>query len=177
MGTDGDEGRSVVGDPTKLSKVDRETGHEELVHAMSSHVAALTKASGTVSDHRRLVAFVYLLLRDNMPCGVMAEIMQMRTTLTGERRITLFGHLDAAAMWAYAERLTDSTDEGLRVTVLEWVALVFRFSEHPDRLPALFDLLPGADDTETIFTNGWVATYAQYIVDELCKPPYANARA
>lgn len=177
MGQDASEAGGVAwGNPTELTDGQRRAGHESLVDSMPEHTAALTKASGTVADHRRLVVFVYLLVRDNMPCGKLAEIMRMRTTLSSARRGALLGDLDPAAMWSYVERLTDSTDEGLRVTILEWVALVFRFSEHADRLPALFDLVPKADDTETVFTNGWVAKYAQYVADELCKPPYANAR-
>jgi hypothetical protein len=166
----------LIGDPTKLSDKNRAKGHADVLATMPEHVRALTEASGTVSDHRRLVAFVYLLLRDNMPFGKMGEITRMRITLTPENRSALFGGFDAAVMWGYVERLTDSTDEALRVTILEWVALVFRFSEHADDIPALIDMLPEADDTETIFTNGWLTQYAQYVTDDLCKPPYADAR-
>jgi len=166
----------LIGDPTQLSDKDRAKGHADVVATMPDYVAKLTKASGTVADHRRIVAFVYLLLRDNMPCGKLSEIMARRYSLTPELRTALFGGFDAAVLWGCVARLTDSTDEALRVTILEWVALVFRFSDDADALPALFALLPEADDTETVFTNGWLAQYAKYVADDLCNPPYANAR-
>jgi len=136
---------------------------------MPERRAALAQASGTVADRRRLVAFVYLLLRDNMTCGKFAEVMALRTTITSS--VFLYQGLDVGVLEGFADRLTSSS----RAPVCDWLALVFRHSEHPERIPSLIERLPADDDIETVFTNGWLAQYAQYTADELLALTDADA--
>ena len=158
-----------VGDPKMISLASRESAYKILLGEMPDRNAALAQASGMASDHRRLVAFVYLLLRDNMTFGLMESIMQKRAAYTPAQRTELFGGgwTQPVGIWTYVNRLTGLVDEEPRVVIAEWVAIVFRFSEHPEQIPALIDSLPVADDTETVLTNGWLAQYAKYVVKEL----------
>ena len=164
MGTDGSEARSVVGDPTKMSDKSRDDGIASVVSSLADHVAVLTHASGTVTDHRRLVAFVYLLLRDNMPCGVMAEIMNSRMAIKNVRLVHLYSKgYSVETMEERASKLTS----GPVAPVRDWLAIVYLQTQDVMRVTALIERIPDDDDTVTVFTNGWLARYAQYVADEL----------
>lgn len=158
MGEDGSEVRGM-----SREELERQAGGDDLVASMPDRTAAMTIASGTVSDKRRLVSFVYLLLRDNMPCGRMADIMQLRTTITAAKRVHLYQGLALDKLTGCAKSLTD----GPVAPVRDWLALVYRQSPSEEQVPKLLAMLPAADDIETVFTNGWLARYAQYVAEEL----------
>jgi len=52
-------------------------------------------------------------------------------------------------------------------TMRSWLAHLFHQSLNPTQLPDLIEMLPKDDDIETMFTNGWMALYAQHVADEL----------
>lgn len=163
MGTHDREARSVTGDPAKLSKANREAGHADLVKSMSEREALLTKASGTVSDHRILVAFVYLLLRHDMPFGLMDAIVRKSVDARREGVGALYRFVDKGLTSEQAERLAGRPS----VCVRDWLADIYLSTSNPTQIDTLFDSLPESSDTEIVFTNGWIAGYAKYVADEL----------
>lgn len=161
-----------MSDPTKMTDEERAAGHQGVKDAMRDDVRALCDASGTVADHRRLVAFIYLLVIDNMPCGLLGEIMRMWTTIDSAKRVHLYQGLDEDALDNNARRIAP---DDMLPTVRDWLALVYRQSRYPEHIPALIERLPLTDDTETVFTNGWVAQYAQHVATQL--EAYARSQA
>lgn len=153
-----------MSDPTEMTDQERAAGHQGVKDTMHDDVRALCEASGSVADHRRLVAFIYLLVRDNMPFGLLGEVMCMWKRIDSVKRVFLYQGLDEDALDNNARRI--APDDMLE-TVRDWLALVYRQSRNPTHLPALIEQLPLSDDIETIFTNGWAAQYAKHVASQL----------
>jgi hypothetical protein len=91
--------------------------------------------------------------------------MQALRSIDERKREALLGGLALVTVEAYVDRLVG--DDYDRAKMVDWLALVFRWSDQPDQIPMLFDILPAHDDTTTVFSNGWAANYAKYIVELL----------
>ena len=161
MGENGSQaGGMTWGDPLKMSEEQRRAGYEGLKRGMHAQESSLAEASGTVSDNRRLVAFVYLVLRDNMLAGTFAEVM--RTYRTGVPP-SMFRR--AIGYDKHALRLSDKVPLPV---MREWITHLFHQSSNEKGLEdLLWNMVPAHDDTETVFTNGWLALYAKHVADEL----------
>lgn len=129
----------------------REPTFEEIVGPKR---ARLARASGMVHDHRRLVCFFYLLLRDHAPCGVAGnafdDAFQDGAVLTWPQEV-----MDRAA------RLQDSPTTKLR-ELLRCLGPTLT----PEMWSAIEARLPLRDDITTTFSNGWLARYAIWLADE-----------
>ena len=126
-------------------------GREERVTPYTPEQQALFEASGEVTDLRRLVAFVYLTLRDEFPVTRVAEAVRASATVHDP----LF---QVARDRAF--RLHDKPCRRLR----SFLHLLGQSSLSWD---AYNRTLPLRDDVCTAFTNGWVALYARYVADIL----------
>lgn len=128
--------------------------------ALGPYNAKLCKASGEVHDQRRIVQFFYCFVRDHVPFGVvntlLVEVLQ-RASVPADKDVKWDELvLDRSA------RLSDKPSFKLRHFL--------HLSRHqlPDPVwNDIEELLPLRDDIETIFTNGWAAAYAQWVVGEL----------
>jgi len=128
-------------------------GQEERVTPYTSEAQALFEASGEVKDVRRLVAYLYLILRDEFAFGAVEDAA----------RLSAVG-ADPASPVARdrAYRLHDKPSRRLRVFL--------HLLQQPDATWAAYDgTLPLRDDIITNFSNGWVARYAQHTADLLTR--------
>jgi hypothetical protein len=146
------------GSPEALTAAEREQGHRELLARMDPANRAACEASGCVHDARRLVAFIYLLLRDHVPCGLLGEVVRMLDAPSEPLPV-------AIQCTSLARRL--SAQEPC-TRLLDWLAAVeAQGLAERATLWSIANSLPEQDDTETLYTNGWLARYAQYIADRI----------
>lgn len=133
---------------------------------------ALAKASGYVPSSLRLVAFLFLLTRDHVPVGVVANCHcramsgrmswdEARDSLSRDDRTK-----DAP------ERLTDRPTVRLVLFLAELLDEMhgaYNRDQTAAELQVLMRKLPGADDVKTYFSNGWLARYAEYVATDLLR--------
>jgi len=155
----------TYGDPKDMSEQERTEGHAGMKKVMDPHVRALTEASGGVSDHRRLVSMIYLVLRDHVTCGCMADLMGLWRTMKPVKDAFKYMNCDKANTEFFVSRVVDVQHQA---SVCDWVvAVLHSHQSNTISFPALLNLIPVDDKTETLYTNGWLACYAQYIAAEL----------
>jgi len=111
--------------------------------------ARLRERTGAVTDVRRLVVFIYLLIRDTVPLGVVGEAHHRATAYSCTRSWSVTG-IEAKLVRQPTKRLCVFL-EGL---------------EGCDLTQALRQLSPD-DDVECAFSNGFLARYAQLVADDL----------
>lgn len=128
-------------------------GQEERVTWGSPESQALFEASGEVTDMRRLVAFVYLVLRDELPFSRVGEALKASETAPEP--------LFQVAM-DRAFRLHDKSCRRLRV-------FLFKLNQSREQWNVYDGTLPLRDDICTSFSNGWIARYAQHVADTLTR--------
>lgn len=150
----------TYGDPKEMSDQVRKSGHAGVIESMDPLSRALCEASGCVADHRRLVAFIYLALHHVMPFLKLEAVMRMYTIGidTPMVKASLPEHRELAA------RLSSTVPENY---MCAWLSHVFSQCEYHAWILELVETIPLEDDTETVFTNGWIALYAKHIADEL----------
>jgi hypothetical protein len=122
--------------------------------------AELCAASGNVHDARRLVAWLFLFVRDHAPTSVVGTaLMEMAAGewVNGKREYT-------QETRDRANRLSDSPTDTLR----EFLQRI-RFAVTDDVWQTLDGMTPLRDDIETTFSNGWIARYCIYITEQLNK--------
>lgn len=129
----------------------------------------LCAASGRVHDARRLVAWLFLLLRDHTPTTTVSTAlfeMQGGAWITSERKYTQ-ETLDRA------NRLCDAPTDTLR----EFLQRI-RFVLSDDVWMHLDGMTPLRDDVDTTFSNGWLASFCIYVTEQLNKDvPQVEAQA
>lgn len=142
-----------------MSTESKEPTIEEMV---GNYHARVAKESGLVTDKRRLVAFLYLLMRDHAPCGMVGNVL---LELDGVAPYDSEKPIEWA-QWVRdrSARLCDTPTERLRDFLARSLALA------PEGVWLDIERnLPLADDIETTFTNGWLAQYARWIATELTR--------
>lgn len=131
----------------------------------SAAMADMAEASGCVTDKRRLVCALYLLMRDHV-------LVQEVTTAFNRLR-------PGSSAWVKWPECTASMDYG---SIHQTRDRASRLHDYPTpKLHAFLfalwvtnivwsevdKLTPLRDDTSTVFSNGWLAGFAQYLADEL----------
>lgn len=136
---------------------------------------ALFDASGRIEDKRRIVQFLYILLRDELEAGVLGGVL-----------LGTFAPKEGAdEIWAeqqYRERPEDFFDP-LRLvpypTLRHTLFVVLLCREGclrddgepsytlPRAVTETLGKIPGADDVGALFSNGWTARYCQAVADWL----------
>lgn len=120
----------------------------------------LCEASGRVHDPRRLVAWLFLLMRDHAPTSVVNTAlfeMQDGAWTKGERKYT-------PETVDRANRLCDKPTDTLR----EFLQRI-RFALTDEVWMRLDGLTPLRDDVDTTFSNGWMARFCIYVTEQLNK--------
>lgn len=121
--------------------------------------AKVCRASGGVHDLRRLVQFLYLLMRDHVPCGMVGQVMLENNAATFTT--------DDPPKWEQvvidrAARLHDAPTNRLRD---------FVHRARPLLSDAVWNDIDGKlslrDDVDSTLTNGWLGLYAQWLAEEL----------
>lgn len=146
-------------------------------------------ASGEVKDGRRIVHFLYALMRDSLSLGYISHALRYTFEPTSDRML-LPGNT-----WVWLN--ADNQEGAISATQLfkqypEVVPFVpSRLVDHPTELHARFLLVllmniprdarttvqdgleralkmtPGDDETVAFISNGWLARYCQFIADAL----------
>lgn len=138
----------------------------------------IVEASGHVSDSRRFVQFLYLLMRDHVAIGCVGDAL--RYTFFPEDRPTSAVVLLALAqnpdVYVAAKRLVDApTERHAEFLVrLSHAVGVYVNQKNKYALPeALAKTLLETDSQDgqaSCYSNGWLARYAQFVVDVLADP-------
>lgn len=150
------------GDPEQMTDEQRAAGVSDPNSVHTPAQRELCDASGRVSDHRRLVAFIYLVLRDSLTVGWMGEIMLTLERLGDDHFLT------AEPDPLFYEELLEGVVDVRTHRMLTWFWLLGHVDgRHPTWMAPALQQLPAQDDTTTVFTNGWLANYAKYIVEQL----------
>ena len=122
--------------------------------------AALFEASGRVVDPRRLVVVIYLLIRDCLPLVTVDRALDAARV---ESWTECASHLDADTIQSVRDRASRVHDApGSRLYVF-----MYRLHLTHDVWRMLDSTLPLRDDVQTHFSNGWLAQYAQHVVNAL----------
>lgn len=130
------------------------------------------RKSGGASDARRLVQFLFLLMRDELPSTAIVEAHQHANAYAHD-----LIRLGDARMRVEQSTVIDSACERLQEVP---TPRLFLFIDHlvanydrPDgwnRVSAVrrtLHRIPQKDDVVCRFSNGWLARHAQYVVDDL----------
>lgn len=117
-------------------------------------------ASGQVSDSRRLVAFIYMMLLDQTPCRSVSVTLSEMMQAGAWSKDTVFTFQPETV--DRANRLCDAPKDPLREFLQR-----LRYVLSEDVWMTLDGQVPLRDDIETIFSNGWVASYAKWVADML----------
>jgi hypothetical protein len=149
--------RVRMGRPEDMLPEVRDKGVEHVIaNDIPESLIELCRASGQVTDVRRLVQYVYLLLHDCLTFGQMGEVM-LRLEKGGP-----------PVRYSYDERRLALRVAGglLPLRLLAWIRHVRAYVEW-DRLLRIAKRLPEDDGVTVVFTNGWLARYAQFVADTL----------
>lgn len=123
----------------------------------------IREASGEVDDASRLVQFFYLLARDHLPTGKVSGAVE--ASLSADKIDCVNGE------WSdrQASRLADwsPTRADSHCRLIDFVERLVHMHLPAGDLEQIVASLPGADDTEALFSNGWLARWAQYNVSLL----------
>lgn len=115
------------------------------------------RQTGSVCDPRRIVCFIYLLLRDVFPAGCVIEATRGARETPRTLCAVYLGHLP---LFALAERMGHP----------QWriIGFLMRLPDgYRDKIAKLAEQLSPDDDVEIRYENGHLATLAQSIADEL----------
>lgn len=137
-----------------------EDAESRLMAQMDDRSAWLARESGVIQDSRRLVQWIYLMLRDLVPAYIIEEGLRDTLSLRAEDRTHVrSGHIPTAS------HLTDVQVE----RVEDFCAMVKKraFLERAVPYETLMQQISVSDDTTTVFTNGWLALYAIHVADIL----------
>lgn len=116
----------------------------------------MRERSGHVSDQRRVVSFLYLLLRDHLPAERIETALHLADTVSNVDALSQETRDRACWICNFPKSRVVAF-----VSLLE-PAMQGRWHEVQGRLPL-------RDDIETIFTNGWLALYAKDLAERLLK--------
>lgn len=123
--------------------------------------ARIMSESGNVTDSRRFVAFLYLLMRDHVPVGRVLEPCASGYV----SKVFHIIHLQAAHCVAVG--LVD--EEAIERTRV-YIACVLDASCLDRVSRDIASRIPAQDDVATTFSNGWLARIAQFVADEVSRP-------
>lgn len=134
----------------------------------SAHDKTLHKRTGEVTDSRRLVMFIYLVLRDMLPACYVAAAHNHAVSIP-----FAVGPYPLEVNAAYMRLVGMLVDQPTNrvCTFVERVRIACRSALQSPDSTRVFDALVGqlspADDVECFYSNGFLASYAKLIADEL----------
>lgn len=119
---------------------------------------AMRERSGRITSSEPLVSFIYVLLRDHLPAGVVEEIVlkEIEHKVCVHTPIAYYVR-DLAPKLVDAETALDRLESFLYVLLRDHLT-----SEIIEEI-----MLHNVDSEESVFTNGWLANYAKDLTDRL----------